>query len=98
MHMLLSSFMQLIQIYGLGHHIVLCKRTVTLGTYNSYFIQVHLVEMETPLPAANTISCVRSLQLKDRAVMEKALRAFVSHIHAYARHECNVILRLKGKT
>jgi len=55
------------------------------------------VEMETPSPAADTLSCVRSLQLQDRAVMDKAQRAFVSYIQAYAKHECNVILRLKGK-
>jgi len=53
--------------------------------------------METPSPAADTLSCVRSLQLQDRAVMDKAQRAFVSYIQAYAKHECNVILRLKGK-
>jgi ATP-dependent RNA helicase DDX55/SPB4 len=56
------------------------------------------VEMGSPPPAADTISSVRSVQLKDRAVMDKALRAFVSYIQAYAKHECNVILRLKGKT
>lgn len=61
------------------------------------FLQVHLVEMETPSPAVDTLSCVRSLQLQDRAVMDKAQRAFVSYIQAYAKHECNVILRLKGK-
>ena len=55
------------------------------------------MEMETPSPAADTLSCVRSLQLQDRAVMDKAQRAFVSYIQAYAKHECNVILRLKGK-
>jgi hypothetical protein len=55
------------------------------------------VELETPSPAADTLPCVRSLQLQDRAVMDKAQRAFVSYIQAYAKHECNVILRLKGK-
>lgn len=60
-------------------------------------LQVHLVEMETPSPAPDTLLCVRSLQLQDRAVMDKAQRAFVSYIQAYAKHECNVILRLKGK-
>jgi hypothetical protein len=68
------------------------------GYTELYFIQVRLVAMETPSPAADTVSTVRSLQLKDRAVLDKALRAFVSHIQAYAKHECNVILRLKGKT
>jgi hypothetical protein len=55
------------------------------------------MEMETPSPAADTLLCVRTLQLQDRAVMDKAQRAFVSYIQAYAKHECNVILRLKGK-
>jgi ATP-dependent RNA helicase DDX55/SPB4 len=55
------------------------------------------MEMETPSPATDTISCVQSLQLKDRAIMDKSLRAFVSYIQAYTKHECNVILRLKGK-
>ncbi|XP_069683716.1 ATP-dependent RNA helicase DDX55 [Periplaneta americana] len=57
--------------------------------------KVRLTELRVPSPAANVTSRVRSLQLKDRAVMDKALRAFVSHIQAYAKHECNVILRLK---
>jgi len=55
------------------------------------------MEMETLSLAADTLSCVRSLQLQDRAVMDKAQRAFVSYIQAYAKHECNVILSLKGK-
>lgn len=57
--------------------------------------KVHLMEMETLSLAADTLSCVRSLQLQDRAVMDKAQRAFVSYIQAYAKHECNVILSLK---
>lgn len=42
------------------------------------------------------INSVRQLQLKDRLVFDKANRAFVSYIQAYSKHECNLILRVKG--
>nr|XP_022899752.1 probable ATP-dependent RNA helicase DDX55 homolog [Onthophagus taurus] len=38
---------------------------------------------------------LRELQIKDRGVMEKATRAFVSHIRAYSKHECSLLLRVK---
>lgn len=40
---------------------------------------------------------IREMQIKDRAVMDKANRAFVSYIHSYSKHECNVLLRVKGE-
>lgn len=41
------------------------------------------------------LQTLHRLQLEDRAVFDKAVRAFVSHIRAYSKHECNAILRLK---
>lgn len=38
---------------------------------------------------------IYQLQLTDRSMMDKANRAFVSHIQAYSKHECNVLLRTK---
>ncbi|XP_025834168.1 probable ATP-dependent RNA helicase DDX55 homolog isoform X2 [Agrilus planipennis] len=38
---------------------------------------------------------LRSLQKIDRATMEKATRAFVSHVRAYSKHECSLILKVK---
>lgn len=38
---------------------------------------------------------IRKLQLRDRALMDKANRAFVSHIRAYSKHECSLLLRVK---
>ncbi|XP_063709775.1 probable ATP-dependent RNA helicase DDX55 homolog [Culicoides brevitarsis] len=38
---------------------------------------------------------IHDLQLKDRSIIDKGTRAFVSHIRAYSKHECNLILRLK---
>ncbi|KAJ9589586.1 hypothetical protein L9F63_017171 [Diploptera punctata] len=60
--------------------------------------KVRLSEMVASPSEPETVSRVKSFQLEDRAVLDKALRAFVSHIQAYAKHECNVILRLKDET
>lgn len=38
---------------------------------------------------------LRERQKSDRDVMEKATRAFVSHIRAYSKHECSLLLRVK---
>nr|XP_060641509.1 ATP-dependent RNA helicase DDX55 [Anolis sagrei ordinatus] len=38
---------------------------------------------------------LKSLSLADRAVYEKGMKAFVSYVQAYAKHECNLIFRLK---
>jgi len=38
---------------------------------------------------------LKSLNLKDRASMERSTRGFVSFIQYYAKHECQVIFRLK---
>ncbi|XP_063067455.1 ATP-dependent RNA helicase DDX55 [Engraulis encrasicolus] len=38
---------------------------------------------------------LKALSLGDRAVFEKGMRAFVSCIQAYAKHECSLIFRVK---
>lgn len=43
----------------------------------------------------NLLEKLRSLQRNDRALMEKATKAFVSHIRAYSKHECSLLLRVK---
>jgi ATP-dependent RNA helicase DDX55/SPB4 len=42
------------------------------------------------------LSRIHKLQLKDRGVFDKAVRAFVSYFKAYSKYECKLILRLKG--
>lgn len=37
---------------------------------------------------------IHKKQLENRAIFDKANRAFVSHIQAYSKHECNFILRV----
>lgn len=41
------------------------------------------------------VSRLRRLASKDRAIYEKGIRAFVSYIQSYVKHQCNVIFRIK---
>uniref|UniRef100_A0A2M4BHJ5 ATP-dependent RNA helicase n=1 Tax=Anopheles marajoara TaxID=58244 RepID=A0A2M4BHJ5_9DIPT len=45
--------------------------------------------------ADSTLATLHRLQQEDRATFDKANRAFVSHVQAYSKHECNLILRVK---
>ncbi|XP_060534460.1 probable ATP-dependent RNA helicase DDX55 homolog [Cylas formicarius] len=38
---------------------------------------------------------IRNLLKSDRALMEKATQAYVSHVRAYSKHECSLLLRVK---
>uniref|UniRef100_A0A8C2ZU77 ATP-dependent RNA helicase n=1 Tax=Cyclopterus lumpus TaxID=8103 RepID=A0A8C2ZU77_CYCLU len=38
---------------------------------------------------------VKALALADRAMFDRGMRAFVSYVQAYAKHECSLIFRLK---
>lgn len=38
---------------------------------------------------------LHKLQINDKSIFDKGVRAFVSHIRAYTKHECSAILRLK---
>uniref|UniRef100_A0A336MHP8 ATP-dependent RNA helicase n=1 Tax=Culicoides sonorensis TaxID=179676 RepID=A0A336MHP8_CULSO len=58
--------------------------------------KVNLIPAEInfePLQEINSL--IYDIQLKDRSIIDKGTRAFVSHIRAYSKHECNLILRLK---
>jgi len=39
---------------------------------------------------------LRSFQKADRAIFDNGNRAFVSYIRAYGKHECHLLLRIKG--
>ncbi|XP_045699232.1 ATP-dependent RNA helicase DDX55 isoform X2 [Phyllostomus hastatus] len=54
-----------------------------------------LQEMAPQRDPADLLPMLRSMALADRAVFEKGVRAFVSHVQAYAKHECSLIFRLK---
>ncbi|XP_048199071.1 ATP-dependent RNA helicase DDX55 isoform X2 [Perognathus longimembris pacificus] len=54
-----------------------------------------LQEVSLQKNVANLLPDLKALALADRAMFEKGMRAFVSHIQAYAKHECSLIFRLK---
>ncbi|KAF9815749.1 hypothetical protein SFRURICE_009266 [Spodoptera frugiperda] len=41
------------------------------------------------------LAMLHEQQKQDRAVLDKGLRAFVSHMRAYTKHECNLLLQFK---
>ncbi len=40
---------------------------------------------------------VKAMSLADRAMFDRSMRAFVSYVQAYAKHECSLIFRIKGE-
>lgn len=61
-------------------------------------LQCPLQEMQPQKGTADLLPKLRALALADRAVFEKGMRAFVSFVQAYAKHECSLIFRLKGES
>ncbi|KAL2458692.1 DEAD-box ATP-dependent RNA helicase 18 [Forsythia ovata] len=57
--------------------------------------RVPLEERKCSDEAPDIIPQIRSAAKKDREVMEKGLRAFVSYIRAYKEHHCSYIFRWK---
>ncbi|MBV98679.1 ATP-dependent RNA helicase DDX55, partial [Eschrichtius robustus] len=55
-----------------------------------------LQEMKVQKNTVDLLPKLKSMALADRAVFEKGMKAFVSYVQAYAKHECNLIFRLKG--
>lgn len=45
----------------------------------------------------DVLSKVKAMALADRAMFDRGMRAFVSYVQAYAKHECSLIFRVKGE-
>uniref|UniRef100_A0A8C3TGM0 ATP-dependent RNA helicase n=1 Tax=Chelydra serpentina TaxID=8475 RepID=A0A8C3TGM0_CHESE len=52
-------------------------------------------EMKPLKNVVDVLPKLKSLAVADRAVFEKGMKAFVSCVKAYAKHECNLIFRIK---
>lgn len=57
--------------------------------------RVHVQERELSEDASDVVPQIRSEAKKDRDVMEKGLRAFVSYVRGYKEHHCSYIFRWK---
>ncbi|KAK3600345.1 hypothetical protein CHS0354_020012 [Potamilus streckersoni] len=56
---------------------------------------VPLLEMKQVPNVENYIPKVQTLAVNDRTVFEKGMQAYVSFVQSYAKHECNMIFRIK---
>ncbi|XP_057347180.1 ATP-dependent RNA helicase DDX55 isoform X4 [Manis pentadactyla] len=54
-----------------------------------------LQEMKLQKNTVDLLPKLKSMALADRAMFEKGMKAFVSYVQAYVKHECNLIFRLK---
>lgn len=57
--------------------------------------KVQLDPLEKPRSVPSLVKKIRNLQIKDRSLMDKANRAFVSYIQAYSKHDIKFILNIK---
>ncbi|XP_059172002.1 ATP-dependent RNA helicase DDX55-like [Physella acuta] len=84
------------RIGNLGNALVLL-----MPSEDSYikFIEINqkvpLTEMKKLDNVTEVCTRLQTFALNDRALYEKGLRAFVSYIQSYAKHECSMILRMK---
>ncbi|XP_074269435.1 DEAD-box ATP-dependent RNA helicase 18-like [Silene latifolia] len=58
--------------------------------------RVPLQERKCSDDAVDVVPQIRTAAKNDRDVMEKGLKAFVSFVHAYKKHQCSFIFRWKG--
>ncbi|XP_062514062.1 ATP-dependent RNA helicase DDX55-like [Corticium candelabrum] len=50
---------------------------------------------DLPQPVPNMVEKLRKLALRDRDILEKGTRAFVSYVQSYNKHECRLIFDVK---
>lgn len=53
--------------------------------------------MPSVVDVVDVLPKVKAMALADRAMFDRGMRAFVSYVQAYAKHECSLIFRIKGE-
>lgn len=61
------------------------------------FLQCPLQKMPPINDVVDVLPKVKAMSLADRAIFDRSMRAFVSYVQAYAKHECSLIFRVKGE-
>lgn len=59
--------------------------------------QCPLQKMVLTEEVVDVLPKVKAMSLADRAMFDRGMRAFVSFVQAYAKHECSLIFRVKGE-
>lgn len=66
-------------------------------TFVVCFPQCPLQKMPPIKDVVDVLPRVKAMSLADRAVFDRSMRAFVSYVQAYAKHECSLIFRVRGE-
>lgn len=74
-----------------------CNKKVLVKFLLCVFRQCPLQGFPPVKDVIDVLPKLKTLALGDRAVFEKGMKAFVSYVQAYAKHECSLIFRIKGK-
>lgn len=64
---------------------------------NYCLLQCPLQKMPPINDVVDVLPKVKAMALADRAMFERGMRAFVSYVQSYSKHECSLIFRVKGK-
>ena len=77
--------------------LLLCPNEETYVDFLAINQKVTLSKLEPKElgPDADHLTQVRTLLKSDRGHMDRAIRAFVSYVQSYAKHECSILLRIK---
>ena len=75
--------------------LLLCQSEESYIDFLNINQKVRLSPMGAVNPESDLLADVRMLLQSDRGHMDRANRAFVSYIQSYAKHECNVLLRIR---
>lgn len=65
--------------------------------YTCVFPQCPLQTYPPVKDVVDVLPKLKAMALGDRAMFEKGIKAFVSTVQAYAKHECSLIFRIKGE-
>ncbi|CAL1286821.1 unnamed protein product [Larinioides sclopetarius] len=71
------------------------RRSLGCSIRSAQFSQVQLQSLKAPEVVIDVTPKVKKLASKNREIYEKGLRAFVSFIRFYTKHECNLLFRIK---
>ncbi|XP_078410728.1 ATP-dependent RNA helicase DDX55 [Cetorhinus maximus] len=83
----------------IGHHgnalVFLLPMEMAYVNFLSINQKCPIEEMKLLKDSADVLPKLKKLAVSDRAVFEKGMKAFVSFVQSYAKHECSLIFRIK---
>ncbi|XP_043548582.1 ATP-dependent RNA helicase DDX55 [Chiloscyllium plagiosum] len=83
----------------IGHHgnalVFLLPMEMAYVNFLSISQKCPIEEIKLLKDSADVLPKLKKLAVSDRAIFEKGMKAFVSFIQSYAKHECSLIFRIK---